>query len=169
MHLHEENPKTYVKMCTTIHPPCRTTDKRQTDRQTDRQVKWHDESRSQWLEYRLRYAAAEASAAEAAAMQQPRRPLARPTVRQQPDQGGSTVGHALRAGNRRNFLYFSIWHRDYGRQGIQKGLHGSEDRYIPADQFGCDRSIVVGCRSWNDRQTSRQTSRNDNKAHSLRT
>ena len=24
-------------------------------------------------------------------------------------------------------------------------------------KFGCDRSIVVGCRSQNDRQTSRQT------------
>ena len=28
--------------------------------------------------------------------------------------------------------------------------------YLPT-KFGSDRSIVVGCRSWNDRQTSRQT------------
>jgi len=39
-------------------------------------------------------------------------------------------------------------------------------------KFVCDRSLVVGCRSWNDRQTfrhpDRQTSWNDNKAHSLR-
>ena len=35
-------------------------------------------------------------------------------------------------------------------------------------KFGCDRSIVAGCRSRNDRQTSRQTSWNNNKAHSLR-
>ena len=38
-------------------------------------------------------------------------------------------------GNRRNFAYFSLWHPKYGRQGMQKGLHGSEDRYIPADQI----------------------------------
>jgi len=31
--------------------------------------------------------------------------------------------------------YFSLWHRKYGRQRIQKGLHWSEDRYIPADQI----------------------------------
>ena len=41
----------------------------------------------------------------------------------------------IRVGNRRNFAYFSLWHPKYGRQGIQKGLHGSEDRYIPADQI----------------------------------
>jgi len=28
--------------------------------------------------------------------------------------------------------------------------------YLPT-KFGCDRSIVVGCRSRNDRQTDRQT------------
>jgi len=33
------------------------------------------------------------------------------------------------------FTYFSLWHRMYGRQGIQKGLHWSEDRYVPADQI----------------------------------
>ena len=39
-------------------------------------------------------------------------------------------------------------------------------------KFGCDRSIVVGCRPLDDRQTNKQTniptSGNDNKAHSLR-
>jgi len=65
--------------------------------------------------------------------------------------------HCRRVGNRRNFAYFSLWHPKYGRQGIQKGLRGSEDRYIPADQIGCDRSIVVCSRSRNDRQTSWQT------------
>ena len=71
--------------------------------------------------------------------------------------------------NRRNFAYFSLWHPKYGRQGIQKGLHGSKDRYIYLQtKFGCDRSIVVSCRSCNDRQTDRQTEWNDNKAHSLR-
>jgi len=43
--------------------------------------------------------------------------------------------HCRHVGNRRNFAYFSLWHRKYGRYGIQKGLHGSEDRYIPADQI----------------------------------
>ena len=46
---------------------------------------------------------------------------------------------------------------------------GSKKAYTGPTKFGCDRSIVVGCRSRNDRQTSRQTSWNDNKAHSLRT
>jgi len=60
-----------------------------------------------------------------------------------------TMRHVRSGKNTR--CIFSLWHRKYGRQGIQIGLHGSEDK------FGCDRSIVVGCRSWNDRQTSRQT------------
>jgi len=188
-------------------------------RKTDKQVKWHDASRSQWLEYRLRrsrkgatltWLLLRSSLGRAAAKQQPHCLLARLTVRQQPVQGGSIVGHAkpyssynswsnllifghnsvhrhmhwlmsdflicalmskwqaLRVGNRRNFPYFSIWHWEYGRHGIQKGLHESEDRYIYLPtKFGCDRSIVVGCRSWNDRQTSRQKSWNDNKTHSL--
>ena len=60
------------------------------------------------------------------------------------------------------------------------GDRGSKKAYTPArtgmylhTKFGCDRSIVVGCRSRNDRQTYihtyRQTNiRSDNKAHSLR-
>jgi len=49
------------------------------------------------------------------------------------------------------------------------GDRGSEKAYtVPRTKFGCDRSIVVGCRSWNDRHPDRQTSWSDNKAHSLR-
>jgi len=63
----------------------------------------------------------------------------------------------IHIGNRRNFAHFSLWHPKYGRQGIQKSLHGFEDRYIYLPtKFGCDRSIVVGCRSQNDRQTDKQ-------------
>jgi len=42
--------------------------------------------------------------------------------------------------------------------GDQKGLHTCPRTgiYLPTE-FGCDRSIVVGCRSWNDWETSRQT------------
>jgi len=53
------------------------------------------------------------------------------------------------------------------------GDRGSKKAYTGPTKFGCDPSIAVGCRSWNDRQTSRQTDRqtkwNDNKAHSLQT
>jgi len=52
------------------------------------------------------------------------------------------------------------WPTDIQTMGPRTGI------YLPT-KFGSDRSIVVGCRSWNDRQTSRQTSWNDNKAHSL--
>jgi len=61
-----------------------------------------------------------------------------------------------------------------GDRGSKKAYTGpSPGIYLPT-KFGCDRSIVVGCRSRNDRQTSRfqtdrQTEWNDNKAHSLRT
>jgi len=56
-----------------------------------------------------------------------------------------------------------------GDRGSQKAYTGLRTGIYLQTKFGCDRSIVVDCRSWNDRQTSRQTSRNDNKAHSLRT
>jgi len=68
----------------------------------------------------------------------------------------------IRVGSRQNFAYFSLWHPKYGRQGSKKA-------YTGPTKFVCDRSIVVGCRSRNDRQTDRQTEWNDNKAHSLRT
>ena len=54
-----------------------------------------------------------------------------------------------------------------GYRGSRKAYTGARTK-LPT-KFGCDRSIVVGCRSRNDRQTSRQTEWNDNKAHSLRT
>jgi len=48
------------------------------------------------------------------------------------------------------------------------GDRGSKKAYTGPTKFGCDRAIVVGCRSRNDRQTDRQIEWNDNKAHSLR-
>jgi len=56
-----------------------------------------------------------------------------------------------------------------GDRGSKKAYTGpGTGIYLPT-KFGWDRSIVVGCRSRNDRQTSRQTEWNDNKAHSLQT
>jgi len=53
------------------------------------------------------------------------------------------------------------------------GDRGSKKAYTGPTKVGCDRSIVVGCRSRNDRHSDRhpdrQTEWNDNKAHSLRT
>jgi len=74
----------------------------------------------------------------------------------------------IRVGNRRNFAYFSLWHRKYGRYGSKKAYTGPRTGIYLPTKFGCDRSIVVGCRSRNDRQTDRQTEWNDNKAHCLR-
>ena len=60
-----------------------------------------------------------------------------------------------------------------GDRGSKKAYTGPKTDICLPTKFGCDRSIVVGCRSRNDQQTSRQTDRqtewNDNKAHSLRT
>ena len=42
---------------------------------------------------------------------------------------------SFKVGIRRNFPYFSIWNRDYGRLRIQKGLHTYEDRCVPAYQI----------------------------------
>jgi len=62
----------------------------------------------------------------------------------------------IRIGNRQNFAYFSLWHPKYGRQGIQKAYTGPRTGIYLLTKFGCDRSIVVGCRSRNDRQTDKQ-------------
>ena len=44
-----------------------------------------------------------------------------------------------------------------GDRGSKKAYTGPRTgTYLPT-KFGCDRSIVVGCRSRNDRQTDRQT------------
>ena len=52
-----------------------------------------------------------------------------------------------------------------GDRGSKKAYTGpSTGIYLPT-KFGCDRSIMVGCRSRNDIQTDRQTEWNDNKAH----
>jgi len=59
--------------------------------------------------------------------------------------------------------------KSMGDRGFKKAYTGPRTGIYLPTKFGCDRSIVVGCRSCNNRQTTRQTSRNDNKAHSLRT
>ena len=46
-----------------------------------------------------------------------------------------------------------------GDRGSKKAYTGSRTGIYLPTKFGCDRSIVVGCRSRNDRQTSRQTDR----------
>jgi len=55
-----------------------------------------------------------------------------------------------------------------GDRGYKKAYRGPRTRIHLQTKFGCDRSIMVGCRSQNDRQTDRQTEWNDNKAHSVR-
>jgi len=136
-----------------------------------------------------------ASAAEAAAMQQP-------------GQGRSTVGHAKPYSSYNswsNLLIFghNTLHRHTHRLTLaflicalmskwqawptvdvleigkilrifpsgtgSMGDRGSKKAYMGPTKFGCDRSIMVGCRSWNDRHPDRQTEWNDNKARSLRT
>ena len=64
----------------------------------------------------------------------------------------------VRSGKNTRCIFFPLAPKVW-EIGDQKGLHGSEDRYIPANQIWlwCDWSIVVGCRSRNDWQTSRQT------------
>jgi len=42
-----------------------------------------------------------------------------------------------------------------GDRGSKKAFMGPRTIYL-STKFGCDRSIVVGCRSWNDRQTDKQ-------------
>ena len=46
-----------------------------------------------------------------------------------------------------------------GDRGSKKADTGPRTGIYLPTKFGCDRSIVVGCRSRNDRQTSRQTNR----------
>ena len=55
-----------------------------------------------------------------------------------------------------------------GDRGSKKAYTGARTGMYLHTKFGCDRSIVVGCRPSDDRQTNIPTSRNDNKAHSLR-
>ena len=44
-----------------------------------------------------------------------------------------------------------------GDRGSKKAYAGPRRGIYLPTKFGCDRSIVVGCRSWNDRQTDKQT------------
>jgi len=44
-----------------------------------------------------------------------------------------------------------------GDRGSKKAYTGPKTGIYLPTKFGCDRSIVVGCRSRNDQQTSRQT------------
>jgi len=62
----------------------------------------------------------------------------------------------IRVENRRSFAYFSLWHPKYGRQGSTKAYTGPMTGIYVPTKFGCDRSIVVGCWSRNDRQTDKQ-------------
>ena len=67
------------------------------------------------------------------------------------------------------FHIFPSGTESMGDRGSKKAYTGPRTGIYLPTKFGCDRSIVVGCRSWNDRHTSRQTEWNGNKAHSLRT
>jgi len=51
---------------------------------------------------------------------------------------------------------FSSGTQSMGDSGPKKAFTGPRTgMYLPT-KFGCDRSIVVGSRSWNDRQTDKQ-------------
>jgi len=56
-----------------------------------------------------------------------------------------------------------------GDRGSKKAYTGPRTGIYLPTKFGSDRSIMVGGRLWNDRQTDRQTSWNNSKANSLRT
>ena len=49
--------------------------------------------------------------------------------------------------------------RSMGDRGSKKAYTGPKTGIYLPTKFGCDQLIVVGCRSRNDRQTSRQTNR----------
>jgi len=65
--------------------------------------------------------------------------------------------HCRRVGNRRNFPYFPSGTEIMGDRRSKKAYTGPRTGIYLHTKFGCDRSIMVGCRSRNDRQTSRQT------------
>jgi len=56
-------------------------------------------------------------------------------------------------------LTFPSGSESMGDRGSKKAYTGLRTGIYLPTKFGCDRSIVVGCRSRNDRQTSRQTNR----------
>jgi len=65
--------------------------------------------------------------------------------------------HCRRVRNRRNFAHFPSGTESMGDRGCKKARTDPRTGIYLPTKFGCDRSIVVGCRSRNDRQTSRQT------------
>ena len=65
------------------------------------------------------------------------------------------------------FHIFPSGTESIGDRGSKKAYTGARTGIYLLTVFVSDRSIVIGCRVWNDRQTSRQTEWNDNKAHSL--
>jgi len=67
------------------------------------------------------------------------------------------------------FHIFPSGKKSMGDRGSKKAYTGARSGMYLHTKFGRDRSIVVGCRPSDDRQTNiRQTSWNDFKAHSLR-
>jgi len=72
----------------------------------------------------------------------------------------------VRSGKNMHCIFFPLA-PSMGDRGSIKAYTGPRTGIYLPTKFGCDQSIVVGCRSQNDRQTDRQTEWNDNKAHSL--
>ena len=65
-------------------------------------------------------------------------------------------GKNIRVGNRRNFAYFPSGTQSMGDRGSKKAYTGSRTGIYLPTKFGFDRSIMIGCRSRNDRQTDKQ-------------
>jgi len=65
--------------------------------------------------------------------------------------------HCQRVGNRRNFAHFPSGTESMGDRGSKKAYAGPRTGIYLPTKLGCDRLIMVGCRSRNDRQTDIQT------------
>ena len=59
-------------------------------------------------------------------------------------------------GNRRNFAYFPSGTESMGDRGSKKAYTGPRTGIYLPTKCGCDRSIVVGCRSRKGRQRDKQ-------------
>jgi len=134
------------------------------DRQTDQQARSHDASRSQWQEYALKGCHLDIRAQIKKSRRQSMRmsmesivPKYYQTRSRIVGRVGFGVTHCQCVRNRRNFAYFPSDTQSMGYRGSKKAYTGPRTGIYPPTKFGCDRSIVVGCRSRNDRQTSRQT------------
>ena len=79
-------------------------------------------------------------------------------------------GSRLKLSVGENVRIFAHSSQNMGARGSKKAYTRARTGMYLHTKFGCDRSVVVGCRSRNAgyRQTDRQTESNDNKAHSLR-